>query len=365
MNTELPFPIISTEGNPYEIGYQYGSQAKALIEESANNYRKVFKERGTKIEWDEITALAKKFVPYVEEYDPDAVEEMKGMAEGAGVSLEDIMIINARTEFSALGTGKIEEPEGCTVIVATPEVTANHHMLMAQNCDQSPGSQKALVLVKKKKKGKPNTVAIHEAGMVMKTGFNSAGIVCLGNGITADSKIRFGIPVTLLVAGSLTEETLAGAVRKCLPAKRAKACNKVIGSAEGLCVDVEVGLDFENLLMPEDGILVHTNHFLIPQPNLRDMSQVRNPNTVTRRYRALQLLTAERGHITVDTFKRVLTDHVDKPDSICTHLNPQNPVLQYQTNISVIVDINAKTMDVAKGPPCQYEYVHLDFNDMF
>ena len=85
MDNRLPFPIISTEGSPYEIGYQYGSQAKALIEESANNYRKVFKDRGTKIGWDEITALAKKFVPYVEEYDPDAIEEMKGMAEGAGV----------------------------------------------------------------------------------------------------------------------------------------------------------------------------------------------------------------------------------------------------------------------------------------
>jgi len=362
MKEHSAFPIISVEGDAYKRGYQYGSKARAFIEASVDFYHRGFKDRGTTLEWDEITALAKKFEPYVEEYDPEVIEEMRGMAEGSGVSFSDIMVINARTEFLYLGKGKIGEPAGCTVIVATPEVTLNHHMLMAQNCDGGPGYQKSVIIMKKKKKGKPNTVGFHEAGIVIKTGFNSAGIVCLGNGITADGRVSLGVPVTVLVHGILSAENLVGAVRKCLPAKKAKACNKVIGSSEGLCVSVESGQDFENFLMPEDGILVHTNHLLVPNPKIRDLSARKNPNTVTRRYRALQLLAAERGRITVDTFKRILRDHLDKPDSICRHVHPENPM---QTNVSVIVDINAKTADVAKGPPCQNEYVHLDFQDMF
>lgn len=370
MNTKPPFPIIEVEGGPYDRGCQYGKQARTIIEDSVDNYHRVFKERGATLEWDEITALAKQFERPIQEYDPEVIEEMKGIADGSGVKYEDILILNVRTEFLAVGMGEkisaSKEPEGCTVIVATPEVTANHHMLMAQNQDSSPSTQKALVIVKKKKeKGRPNTVGFHEAGMIIKTGFNSAGIVCLGNGLYAEGKVQPGVSVQMLVHGILTAENLNSGVRRCLPAKRTTPSNKVIGSAEGLCVDVEVGQDYENFLLPEDGILVHTNHFVVPNPKQsRDLGPLKFPNTLTRRYRALQLLTAERGHITADTFKKVLTDHFDKPDSVCTHVNPQSPLI-IMTTMSVIIDITAKTVDLAKGPPCENEYVHLDFQDMF
>ncbi len=149
-----------------------------------------------------------------------------------------------------------------------------------------------------------------------------------------------------------------------MPDKRAKANNKVVGSPEGICVNIEIGIDYENFLMPEDGILAHTNHLVVPTPGVRDMGPILLANTLTRRYRALQIMKAERGNITVDTFKRVLTDHVDKPDSVCAHVNPKAPYLKAQTNLSVIVDLTTMEVDIAKGPPCENEWVHMDFQDM-
>ena len=364
MRNIKPLELIDAKGTWHEIGRQYGEACsegiKKNVEVFVNGIASI-----NKADKKAILATAQKFVKPVEEYAPEFLDEMKGIAEGSGVSFEDVLIINTRTEFMALGKGEIEEAEGCTVIVATPEVTANHHMLMAQNCDMNPRVLEAQVIVKKKKKGKPNTIGFHDAGMLIKTGFNSAGIVCLGNGLFLDKKMQFGVPVQLLVHGILTAENLCEAVLKCVPAKRTWTSNKVIGSAQGLCVDVEVAQDFENFLMPEDGILVHTNHFVGSTRQARDMGPLMVPNTLTRRYRALQLLAAERGNITVDTFKKVLSDHVDKPDSLCAHVNPKNPLMQWQTNLSVIIDIDARAVDITKGPPCQTEYVHLDFQDMF
>ena len=334
---KAPFPVISCEGNPYDIGCQYGVQARSLIESAAESYHKIFQDMGVKVEWREISDLAKRFESHIKEYDADALEEMRGIADGSGVSYEDIMIVNLRTEFRSLGRVQMDA-DGCTVIVATPETTANHHMLMAQNCDMNPRALPSQVIVKKKKKGKPATIAVHDAGMLIKTGFNSAGLVCLGNGLFRDEKIQIGVPSHILVYGILTAENVCEALLRCLPEKRTMSSNKVIGSRQGLCVDVEVAADFENFIMPEDGILVHTNHFVC-EPKGRDMGPLIIPNTITRRHRALQLLEAERGNITVDTLKKVLTDHLDKPDSICDHVNLKNPFIQSQTNASVIIDL--------------------------
>lgn len=81
----------------YERGVQYGQQAREEIDTAVNYYRKQF---GDVPGWEKILEFCKEFVKASEDFFPEAVEEMKGIAEGSGHLLEEIMAVNARYEIS-------------------------------------------------------------------------------------------------------------------------------------------------------------------------------------------------------------------------------------------------------------------------
>ena len=94
------FPLIEISGSPTERGLQYGEQAKYKILVSIDLYLKSLKDLGLRKE--EILDLAKGFVPSINDWAPDLVQEMKGIAKGASVAFEEIVLINARTEILQL-----------------------------------------------------------------------------------------------------------------------------------------------------------------------------------------------------------------------------------------------------------------------
>jgi isopenicillin-N N-acyltransferase-like protein len=365
MTANSPFPIVSVEGGAYDRGVQYGAQVKTLIEEAIALYRESFKNVAH-LEWDRALDLGRKFVPYIEGYDPEVVEEMEGIASGSGRTFEEILTLNARSEvmYSARSGVKIEE-EGCTVMAATPEVTASKHMLVGQNADWIPASQKLWLLTKKKKKGGLNCVTFAEAGIVGKMGLNEAGILSFGNAL-ASNRARLGVPLQIISNYVLSAETVADAIFRILSARRGASNNRVIADSEGLCRDIEAETEDFNCLSPVDGILVHTNHFLGPTYHFKDCMAAASPSTLIRKDRAYDLLAKERGRITVDVMKRIFRDHLGKPSSICMHVDAKRPrgFQSNQTIASLIVDLNQKTLDIAKGPPCKEEYASINLSDI-
>ena len=369
-NVMPPFPIISVEGDFFECGYQHGEQAKALVAESVENYRNVLKNN-LNLDWRQVIRLAEKFLPAINEYDPTVVDEMKGIAEGSGRAFEDILVLNVRNELAFLassgGNTELDQDstEGCTVMAAAPEVTESGHMIVGQNVDWLDITQKTYIILKKKRKHAINCVTFLEAGIVGKTGFNGLGIVSFGNALVTD-KMGFGVPVQIILNRLLDAHTVSEAIQLFLPPNRGSSVNRLIASKDGLCIDIESAPDSFNHLFPEDGILVHTNHFVIPNPKIHDRNPFVLPNTLIRRHRALQLLGAERGNITKDTFKRIFTDHLDRPNSICMHEDPyrRKGKETVHTVVSVILDLNTLELDIAKGPPCEHEYARIDFSDI-
>ena len=73
-------------------------------------YGAFFKQR-TKLEWPEVREVAKRFLPFIESSYPEYVEEMQGVADGAGLDLESIVALNVRTEIAY---GMLSD--GCTML---------------------------------------------------------------------------------------------------------------------------------------------------------------------------------------------------------------------------------------------------------
>jgi isopenicillin-N N-acyltransferase like protein len=53
-----------------------------------------------KLAWPDVLSTALKFLPYLSARWPAYVEEVRGVAEGAGAGFEDILAINVRTEIA-------------------------------------------------------------------------------------------------------------------------------------------------------------------------------------------------------------------------------------------------------------------------
>ena len=82
---------------------------------------------------------------------------------------------------------------------------------------------------------------------------------------------------------------------------------------------------------------------------------IRNPGYCDRALRAESLTEINARNI--DGLKIVLRDHENRPESICRHREDQTDDLVLDTLASVVMDVTSGTMDVADGPPCQFEYV--------
>ena len=59
----------------------------------------------------------------------------------------------------------------------------------------------------------------------------------------------------------------------------------------------------------------------------------------------------------LDDLKGILRDHDGRPDSICRHVNESRPPNErYETVASAILDVDAREMFIASGPPCTARY---------
>jgi len=76
-----PFPLVEISGHPYERGVAYGRAATERIKRSVRLYAEQMS--GMDFSWDEVRGIVSDFVPAMERFAPDLVEEMRGIAAGA------------------------------------------------------------------------------------------------------------------------------------------------------------------------------------------------------------------------------------------------------------------------------------------
>ena len=98
------FSLIEIYGSPIERGLQYGEQAKDKIMYSVELYSKSLRDLGLKK--DKILYLAQSFLPSIKDWAPDLIEEMRGIAKGASITLEEVTLINSRTVILQLAEKK-------------------------------------------------------------------------------------------------------------------------------------------------------------------------------------------------------------------------------------------------------------------
>jgi isopenicillin-N N-acyltransferase-like protein len=208
----------------------------------------------------------------------------------------------------------------------------------------------------------PDFVTVVEAGLLAKTGLNAASLGLVTNALVTDADTgTSGLPYHVLLRAILDCATVTEALQVLQAGMRSSSANYLIGHASGAALDVEAAPgDFTRLYpqLPDQGLLLHTNHFLSPRLHPVDVSLWAMPSSAVRLQR---LRAGAAGAATLDDFRALLADHADYPHSICSHPDPaDHPLEQGATIASVLMDLTARRLWLAAGNPCQAAYRELD-----
>jgi isopenicillin-N N-acyltransferase-like protein len=368
-------PLLSTDGDANARGLAHGARFAREIADNVATYLRRFAASG--LDRDAAFVEAERWLRAIGAESPSYAEEMLGIAEGSGQSNATIALLNARYEvaFTLFGREAVEGatkeellavgPDGCTTFGLLPETTADRHTWLGQNWDWLAGVHGRTFVLRAKRKDAPSFVCLTEAGIAGgKMGINECGIGLVENGLASshDGRNPYCKPFHVRCREVLDAESFEDATLPATDTPSTCSANFVIGAAGGKIVDVETSPDHTARLYPKDGIITHSNHFLTPGHG-ESLLEKLAPNTLDRIDRMRALLEPHRGAISFDHMQAAARDHRGAPYAICRHPDPRQPdAKRTMTTGAVLIDLDARVMHVANGPPCENEYVAFAVN---
>lgn len=342
---------VEASGSYQNMGSKVGSACKREIRDMLAEARETIKRNS--LEWEKARSNAGKHLPFVEEYDPTQLEYVRGFSKGSGIPFEDLFLLYC-----------LDEKGLCTDIMVNGDATADGGVYSAHSEDWTPSSEKHLVMVKAKPKGRPSHLAMTLGGLQWICGVNSAGLTITGNSLYQNDT-RVGVPKLMIAPKVLASETPGDALSAATPQHRASSYNNNISHSSGEMYNVEgTATDFA-VLYPDDGYLVHANHYLHPRlagyeiafgdEGARTVTGA--SSTVVRYHRALRLIRSQVGEVTKESLMDIMRDHVNRPGSICRHAQNELPEHERtKTTFAVILDPVKQRMHLCVGNPCEGEF---------
>jgi isopenicillin-N N-acyltransferase-like protein len=363
----MGLPLVSVSGSPADCGAAYGAATRELTRANLAAYRRRFQDQAG-LDLPAVRAAGEAFRAATLAHHPRIAAMLDGLAGGAEVPVAEIYALNARTE---LLYGH-PDAEGCTAIGVLGTHTDTGHLLLAQNWDWHPDQQDAILLLRTTDEHGHTVLTLAEAGMLAKTGLNSAGLgqcltmlACDRDGLGATRPP--GVPYHVLARATLEADSLGWALRVACRSPRNASVNLLLGQAgdepaDGELIDLELVPGDVGWLHPAGGLITHANHLATGLP-VRDIQREWGGSSLFRAERTRRLLadTVAAGKTTTGDLTGVLADHASFPHAICRHPDSRLPPLEHsQTACSVLLDLSARRFGIAEGPPCQHPYTWLE-----
>lgn len=353
MTSETRYREIDVAGTPLQMGRQIGEAARDEVRgfcemalTQVNKTVRVSRERAL--------LVAHRSMEFAQKYSPDMTQELRGMAEAAGVALEDLMLLQVRNQFTP------EPDDACTSFSLLATSAPRGPAFVGQNWDNDADLDPFTIVLRRRPLTKPALMCLTQAGLIGYIGLNDAGMALCLNTLPAPSR-PYGVPHYFTVRGVLGTTNLGDAVDAVRRAYRAIPANIMLATPDGPA-NLEVTVDDVHVLRPDDDTRIgHSNHCVHP-----DLEPINDqfPELIqsrSRKRRIDELLRQLPSPPTVEDLKAVLCDHQNHPRSICRHRNDDPVYGHWQSVFSVILEPVSRKMHVSRGNPCErpYEVYHL------
>lgn len=339
-----PLEVLRVRGTHREAGEQAGEYWGAHIR-SAVEFDDALPAGVTR---DALLDLASQYREATGAAAPWAIEEIDGMAAGAGVDPLALFAVTIEELWPESQPIVATQKGRCSDLVAMPPATADGHVLVAHNNDLSADDEDELLAVEWTIDDEPVIFTIGGPPW-LSVGFNSEGLSFTGNELSPNDE-RIGIPRQLHFRTMLRERTLEDALAVALHPDRASSYNNVITDASR-CVNVEGSATDAELTEPgPDGTLAHTNHYACERMLPFEGDPAYAVRSAVRLDRAQTLLaTGAPGSITPETLRDMLSDHATAPDALCRH--PEG-IDTTKTVFWCIADVTDRRVTFGRGNPC-------------
>jgi isopenicillin-N N-acyltransferase-like protein len=345
MTTAARYRLYHWSGSPFEIGRQHGAAlSDEIISESgpAAHALAVRLNLSLPKALEKVVAL---YEPLFQEHLPIAVEEIKGIAAGAGLSYPFAFFAATR---DGMKVSDQTDQEQCTSFVCGKNTTQNGNVLMGQTKDTGLSTERYHLMRFDYRDGK-RLFVLNYPGLIANIALTSDGMAVTGNSLYAktpdDDTIPYSFLKRLVMERSSVEEFLRAIDGLCFQ----NGCF-IVGDATGRAVCIESVAGQLSIRDVSGCAFGHANSILSKELQHFEDPATCLPSSPLRQKNIQKLLDSMKGHITAEGLKRVAADHTDYPFSICRHPTETDPL---STSASVVMDLSNLEMHVALGKPCR------------
>lgn len=345
------YPKYEASGSAAELGEQHGEQARLRITaflgwlcESLK-----FSER-------ELAQRASRFRGLFKQTCPHLLEEVHGLARGAGISENLALACQLRGELAMQNSG------GCTTFAASGIATVDGSTLIGQNSDMDAEMQEFAYVLHLTPDNRPELIMWTFGGMIGYHGLNEYGVSHFANSLGGGPGWQFALSHYPLKRMILEQKNLDDVRQLIRDVPVASSGNYMLSDGRGAIADVEVTpRGAIEIARSQTGFLTHANHFLCGEHACEANWEQSLPDSHPRQVRADAFLSERAGNLTLEDAKQLLADHYGHPVSICRHphTGTGDSILPAsgRTVAGLIAEPQRGEFHVCSGNPCEREFV--------
>ncbi|HEY5686262.1 MAG TPA: C45 family peptidase [Acidimicrobiia bacterium] len=343
---------LALAGDPHAMGRAHGLAHALEIREYAAD-RVARSADGTDWDRDRILELADACLPAHRLFSPSLYAEMEAMAEAAGLSVGEAMIVGGYTDFidvvrAHAAGGRVEDT--CTAVIV-PDHRTSHGGFLAQTWDMHASATDHIVMLDVRPDDGPRALVFSTVGCLGQIGMNDRGIAVGINNLTAADG-RVGVTWPFVVRAVLAQSTFDDALSCIVDAPVSGGHSFLLLSADGRGAVTEAMPTSRHVTELAAEPLFHTNHCLAPATvaveGPRPAELVRS--SVDRLRDAADLLLA--GEIDSDRLMALTRDE----SSICRH---PEPPFDYESCGAAIMRPATGDFWACWGVPSENDYEHF------
>lgn len=345
--------VIRLRGTPYEMGVQHGCELKELIHALASERLEIAcqfaNERGVFPTRDNCLELAARHLPFHQEYSPDVLDELRGIADGAELLLEEVFFANALTDFQdVLWQSAGVEVHGCTSFVVGGDATDEGGPYIGQTWDMHASAEQFIMLFRREPADGPTSLTMTTAGCLSLVGVNNAGVAA-GNNNLRPTDARPGVIYLAMLHQALRQTDWNRARRAITDADRASGHNYYLAHESGARSNIETTATCSSETEIATPWYVHTNHYLSPDLQSLEDPELDRRSTEHRLRRATERFRDNTEALTPERLRQLLSDHDGDELCICRHGEGRAA----RSCAFVVADPVQRCLWTSLGPPCE------------
>ena len=346
---------VKVKGTARERGYQFGVQMKEQIITNYINQTEYYKNK-EQFDYKKWEKMAERYVPMIEKWAPEVLEEMRGLAEGAEMEFDQILALTTAYEKSF---ARDQVSDKCTAFLAAPCATKDGKVIVGQTNDECFREWLyQLDVVVHHQEGKKEVLTYTHPGIPAYMGINNDGLCIMwtyiDNGVTGN-----GVPTNVIIRHLLELKTVDEAIKYLQEVPHDIPNQFSVADSSGKIACVEC---FPNrvYVKSDDVYLVHTNHNLFAE----DEEEYTCSLTTVDRYEVMNKQVKENiGNIDVELAKEFFRSHERFPNSICSHPYPEKP--WNKTVATMVFDLTEGEMHIAFGNACETPFNSYKFEHYY